>query len=259
MVNQVKPLTSDLARRVAAVAAALRWPADDGAVPQLIDGQSKAYLDDLTSALTRGAGRQQLAAEIERAHRSLNALALVFVDVDGLKTVNDTNGHADGDRLLVAVTSALRQSMRQYDLVVRYGGDEFLCALPGGGNEAARAAIQRAQEQLQGARPGASFSAGFAELLPDEQLDELICRADDDLYKHRARRNGRGLQPLATPSGHGLAPPPANSPGVACAACGECIPLSHFVVATSNALTRFADCPRCAKTTVIQARIATSS
>src|SRR3954451_2196513 len=105
--DEVKSASEALASRVEAIAAALRGPADDGAVWQLVDGQSGAYLDDLTGALTRGAGRQQLAAEIKRAHRSLTALALVFIDVDALKTVNDTKGHAEGDRLLVAVTRAL--------------------------------------------------------------------------------------------------------------------------------------------------------
>jgi diguanylate cyclase (GGDEF)-like protein len=260
MVDQLHPSSGDHASRVDAVVAALRGALDDPEAHDPLDGQTRAYyLDDLTGTLTRGAGRKQLAAEVERAHRSLSALALVFADVDGLKTVNDTRGHAEGDRLLVAVTSALQQSMRQYDLVVRYGGDEFLCAMPGGGNDSARAAIQRARQQLETTYPGGSFSAGFAELLPDEQLDELICRADEDLYGSRARRVAASPGPRAVPTDNGFAPPTRKAPGVACAACGERIPLTIFVLVPDSTRTRSADCPRCAQTTLIQLRDASSS
>ena len=69
--------------------------------------------------------------EIARANRSAEPLTLAFVDVDGLKTVNDTQGHAVGDTLLRNVVTARRSGLRETDLIVRYGGDECLCVLPG--------------------------------------------------------------------------------------------------------------------------------
>jgi len=259
MVEHRHSANGDHASRVDAVVAALRGALDDSDAHEPLDGQKRAYyLDDLTGTLTRGAGRQQLAAEIERAHRSLTAMALVFVDVDGLKAVNDTHGHAEGDRLLVAVTTALQQSMRQYDLVMRYGGDEFVCAMPGGADDTARAAIQRARQQLATTYPGASFSAGFAELLPDEQLDELICRADEDLYGSRARRGATSYVPPPAPAGNGFTRQTRKAPGVACVACGERIPLTIFVLVPESPAARSANCPRCAETTVIQLHSAPS-
>ena len=67
---------------------------------------------------------------MRRARREGTSLVVAFVDVDGLKAVNDTHGHAAGDDVLRAVAERLRARMRSYDLLVRMGGDEFLCALP---------------------------------------------------------------------------------------------------------------------------------
>jgi len=87
--------------------------------------------DELTGALARGTGMRSVVHEIARANRSAEPLTLAFVDVDGLKTVNDTQGHAVGDTLLRNVVTARRSGLRETDLIVRYGGDECLCVLPG--------------------------------------------------------------------------------------------------------------------------------
>jgi diguanylate cyclase (GGDEF)-like protein len=71
----------------------------------------------------------ELEHEIDRTRRSNGELVTAFVDVVGLKIVNDTYGHAAGDRLLRNVVTALRKWLRSYDLVIRYGGDEFVCVL----------------------------------------------------------------------------------------------------------------------------------
>ncbi|MBA2695858.1 MAG: GGDEF domain-containing protein, partial [Actinobacteria bacterium] len=72
-----------------------------------------------------------LEREMARSSRAREALSVAFIDVDHLKQVNDTRGHAAGDRLLQHVADALRSRLRSYDLVVRYGGDEFICVMPG--------------------------------------------------------------------------------------------------------------------------------
>src|SRR4051812_6283569 len=92
---------------------------------------ASALQDDLTGAYTRGPGREQLAHAVERAHRIGEPLVVVFLDADHLKIRNDEHGHAAGDELLREIGNALRASLRSYDIVVRYGGDEFVCAMSG--------------------------------------------------------------------------------------------------------------------------------
>jgi diguanylate cyclase (GGDEF)-like protein len=157
-----------------------------------------AYRDDLTGALNRRPGRDQLQAEIARAHRTGTRLAVMFVDVDGLKHVNDTIGHDAGDDLLAATGEVLRTCLRGYDIVVRYGGDEFVCALPGGTVAIAEKCSTRALRALVKLVPGASFSMGYAQLEEEESLEQVIHRADADLYQRRASRLRRNSDSDAT-------------------------------------------------------------
>jgi two-component system cell cycle response regulator len=139
----------------------------------------------------------------------------VFVDVDGLKLVNDSSGHDQGDALLAAVGTALRLSLRSYDLVVRYGGDEFVCALPGATADAAKESLSRIRSALDGLMPGATVSAGCAELCPADSLDDVIRRADFDLYLTRSSgRPGPRLSPASQPSS-------AEGGALACGSCGR--------------------------------------
>jgi diguanylate cyclase (GGDEF)-like protein len=146
------------------------------------------YRDDLTGALQRRAGADQLSREIARSHRTGAALVIAFIDVDHLKKVNDDLGHAAGDRLLATVGRALRTGLRSYDLVIRYGGDEFVCVLPGGTVTSASRRLAEAQTRLASAWPGATISIGLAQLEPGDDLENLVSRADLDLYRGRAAR-----------------------------------------------------------------------
>jgi diguanylate cyclase (GGDEF)-like protein len=112
----------------------------------------------------RSAALIDLQREMARARRSDGRLVLAFVDVDGLKAVNDVRGHADGDALLGDVAVALRTALRSYDLVVRYGGDEFLCALPGTDIEGARRRFEEVARRLTERAEAASVSVGLAAL-----------------------------------------------------------------------------------------------
>ena len=86
----------------------------------------RAQLDDLTGFYLRGLGKAMLQREIDRSRRSEGRMVLAYIDVDGLKQVNDEHGHDAGDRLLVNVADAIRSRLRSYDPVVRMGGDEFV-------------------------------------------------------------------------------------------------------------------------------------
>ncbi len=144
-------------------------------------------VDELTGAHRRTAGLFELEREILRARRTGVPYTLAFIDVDGLKAVNDLHGHAAGDELLVLVTDTIRNHLRPYDLLIRYGGDEFLCGMLG---LSVREVINRFEivnvELKVGG--GSSVTAGFAELREDEPLAELIRRADDELYERRKRQ-----------------------------------------------------------------------
>jgi diguanylate cyclase (GGDEF)-like protein len=153
--------------------------------------ESEAALDDLTGALRRGVGLRLLQAEIDRVRRADGRLVVAFVDVDGLKGVNDGEGHAAGDRLLQQVSQTLRRRLRSYDLVIRYGGDEFVCTLSGARAEEAGAKFALIAAELNGMAGQPAISVGLAELDgDDDRIDTaatLVARADAALYQGRDR------------------------------------------------------------------------
>jgi len=149
--------------------------------------KDEAAVDELTGVLRRAAGLDQLEREVRRARRfDDHKLVVAFCDLDDLKVVNDTLGHAAGDAGLRETAAALRRRLRAYDLVIRWGGDEFVCSLPGAGLEAAQRAMEDICTELR-ARTGCSFSVGFAELGLDGDAESLVVRADADYYERRRR------------------------------------------------------------------------
>ncbi|MGA8015659.1 MAG: GGDEF domain-containing protein [Candidatus Dormiibacterota bacterium] len=177
-------------------ASELRGVSADGAVTALARLNElvrrladRAATDDLTGALRRGAGYSAARADIERARRTGLPLTLVVVDVDGLKRINDHSGHLFGDRVLRRVAGELAAAMRGYDVLIRFGGDEFLCVLGGAAKPQARRRMAGIQARLSSA--GISISFGLAELREADALDDLISRADAALYAGRTRMRNR--------------------------------------------------------------------
>jgi diguanylate cyclase len=148
-----------------------------------------AHLDDLTGAYRRGSGFRELERELLRAGRERRPLAVAFVDVDHLKQVNDAHGHAAGDRLLQHVAAALRAKLRSYDMVIRYGGDEFVAVMTGLTAEGATARLGSINSVLRTMSGEASMSVGVSELRPGDSPDDLVRRADEALYRSRAERD----------------------------------------------------------------------
>jgi len=143
-------------------------------------------IDELTGAYRRDVGTLELERETARANRTGQSFTLAFVDVDDLKSRNDSQGHAAGDQLLRRTVWAIRSHLRSYDLIVRFGGDEFVCSFVDLSVEDAAKRFEAINADLAEADDG-SISVGLAERLENDSLVELIARADNALYRDRGR------------------------------------------------------------------------
>lgn len=155
--------------------------------------EETATVDELTGVWRRGHGIDTLNREVRRAFRMpAPRLTVAFVDCDGLKWVNDHDGHADGDQMLISLTGCITGRLRSHDTVFRYGGDEFVCILPGANLAHSVAVFDAIQKSFGKSKAGRRFSVGLAELRPDDTAETLMARADEALYAERARRRAKG-------------------------------------------------------------------
>ncbi len=166
--------------------------------------ESQALYDPLTGLFNRHHLFNQLEREVQRAHREKNELALIFIDLDGFKEINDGYGHLVGDRILTEVARLLVDSFRETDYLCRFGGDEFVVILP---TTEASAAMRKAGSLIEEigvhrfnleertAQIPLTLSIGVAGLEPGEDAREVIRRADEALYL--AKRSGRNRALLA--------------------------------------------------------------
>jgi diguanylate cyclase (GGDEF)-like protein len=146
----------------------------------------QATTDQLTGARTRFLGLDEALRELERGRRTGEQVVLAFVDVDGLKQLNDSAGHLAGDAFLALVGETIRASMRPYDVLVRYGGDEFVCAMSNIDASETRARFSKISEALSAVDPKFSIGVGIAQAKPAESLQAVIARADADLLAGRS-------------------------------------------------------------------------
>jgi diguanylate cyclase (GGDEF)-like protein/PAS domain S-box-containing protein len=156
--------------------------------------------DSLTGLLNRRALNEMLDHEINRASRSATDLSLIICDVDLFKRINDTYGHTTGDRALMAVSEALKRTLRKSDILGRYGGDEFMIILPETSLEGAQSLAEKVRAAVEGLElelPGnkrtglLTLSIGVASCcMPEDNLDTLVSLADAALYSSKeAGRN----------------------------------------------------------------------
>ncbi|MFI5259644.1 MAG: GGDEF domain-containing protein [Candidatus Limnocylindrales bacterium] len=148
-----------------------------------------AHLDDLTGAFRRETGKLALRHEIDRARRADGRFIVAFVDVDGMKSVNDRDGHAAGDHVLQTLVWTMRSNLRSFDPVVRYGGDEFVCGIGGVDVRDVERRFEAIGQALQD-EVGVGISVGLAGLEPDDTLERITARADAALLNAKRRRRG---------------------------------------------------------------------
>lgn len=151
-----------------------------------------AGTDPLTGLANRRELEYFLAARQGPGKLASRFLSVILADLDGLKRLNDTRGHAEGDQALRRAAAVLRDGCRAGDLVVRYGGDEFLVVLPGAQLPAALAAAERLRRALDQA--GLPASLGVGSLSAGQSATELIARADEALYRAK-RAGGNRVEP----------------------------------------------------------------
>lgn len=156
-----------------------------------------ATVDPLTGLANRQTMRSQLTGERDRAIRQHLPLTLALTDIDHFKKVNDTFGHAEGDNVLRAVAGVLRSAVRPYDVVYRYGGEEFLVCLPGTNTETGLLVLDRIRQAIEalsltsekGEPIPVTATFGLAEVDADTSVDDAIEHADKALYD--GKRSGR--------------------------------------------------------------------
>jgi len=155
-----------------------------------------ARTDSLTGLWNRGYFMELAERELARRRRSGEALSLFIVDADYFKRINDTYGHDVGDKALVEMARILSLSVREVDVVGRFGGEEFVILLPGASRSEACCVADRilrgirgAVVEVEGARISMSVSIGLTSLEDEDDLDGVIKYADIALYA--AKKNGR--------------------------------------------------------------------
>lgn len=153
--------------------------------------------DSLTGLFNARHFYEQLSKEVLRANRYSHPLTMLMIDADFFKSVNDTYGHLEGDRVLSKIAAVISETVRSTDIAFRYGGEEFSVLMPEANFESGwmvaeriRAAIEKVNfATMSGAELKVTVSIGMAQLCSKFDSDSLIRRADEASY--RAKRNGR--------------------------------------------------------------------
>jgi diguanylate cyclase (GGDEF)-like protein len=165
-----------------------------------------SILDSLTSLHNRRFGEQILQEAIERSRDSGDCLAVVLIDLDYFKEINDQFGHAIGDLALKEFSRSLRKAMRAFDTPVRLGGDEFLLVLPDCPRDRVDVILQRIGTpaiRCDEITVHVCYSSGSAQYQYGDSVETILSRADEVLYAKKAARSAdqpKSLPQLALPA-----------------------------------------------------------
>ncbi len=182
------------------LARAMSAPAALGLSAARLAGQARllahaAAVDPLTSLFNRRYFETRIDEEIQRARRYGLDLALLVIDADNFKAVNDVLGHLTGDRVLRAMSDTLRRSIRAFDVCTRFGGEEFAILMPGSTAASALQSAERIRQRVENYRfepkvlppdMRPTISVGVAVLTGEGSAQDLIARADRALYAAKA-------------------------------------------------------------------------
>ena len=169
-----------------------------------MQAQEDSLTDPLTSLPNRRSLFSRVSHELARAQRLDTELTMIVLDIDEFKRINDTWGHHVGDDCLREVANVLRAALRQYDMCVRFAGDEFVIVISDCGRDAAESKRLELQEQIgaievevySGKRIQLKGSAGAAVFPHDGRTyEELLAQADRRMYQDKSMRRGTGSSP----------------------------------------------------------------
>lgn len=176
-------------------------------VSAILDLQRLSQTDALTGLINRRGFEDEAHAAISKAQETGTPLSIIVCDIDHFKSVNDTYGHAFGDRVIRGFAKVLKERSRHSDLVGRIGGEEFCILLPNANSDMAKLVagacrVAFANRQFEKVPPQTRFTASFgiAELTADDRYSCLFRRADGALYS--AKKNGRNRVDVESPDHH---------------------------------------------------------
>jgi len=191
---RVRPLWSDSGEIVAAVETFDNVADHVAALEEIRELKDLVYVDSLTGIANRRFLEETLSMRMDEAARSGWGLGVVMMDVDGFKVVNDNYGHKTGDRLLQMIARTLRGAARSYDMVGRWGGDEFMTILPNtnlsdlaASAERYRMLVGKSGLSVGDRRLTCSVSVGATMVLSREELSSAVARTDSLLYESKHR------------------------------------------------------------------------
>lgn len=151
-----------------------------------------ASTDSLTKIYNRSKYSEMLEREIERAKRFNLSLSVILFDIDAFKRINDTYGHFTGDQVLKTLVTLVKEEIRRIDILIRWGGDEFICILPETNLEGAVRLAERIRFLIEKYRfahiKKVTLSVGISQFIEGDTENTLLTRADEGLYE--AKLNG---------------------------------------------------------------------
>lgn len=176
---------------------------------ELDHARQEALMDALTGLANRKGFDLALTTAMSSARANTESLALIMIDIDHFKLINDTHGHLFGDRVIRTIAQALKATVKGKDVVARYGGEEFAILLSATPISGAHAVAEQIRRVIEGSRirradsdqalGNLTVSSGVATLLPNESASAFIERADAALYRSKSDgRNCVTVAPVAT-------------------------------------------------------------